>query len=174
MGAWTGTGKDGPEGVDLGFLKAHRIPVRRWTVMSAMRRSFRTRRLRLAIPGVPPGLVCRAPLGHFKSGHPPSSTQKHHRTRRHVDNGLHLPGCRRDISPTPRSPPKNLRSPPKNPSGAGSGRSEPWRRTLSSIAHSAKAHPPQSLLSERRPDPAEPTQKPAQPTKQPERSGVGP
>jgi hypothetical protein len=167
MGACTGTGKDGPEGVDLGFLKAHRIPVRRWTVMSAMRRSFRTRRLRLAIPGVPPGLVCRAPLGHFKSGHPPSSTQKHHRTRRHVDNGLHPPGCRRDISQIPRSP-------PKNPSGAGSGRSEPWRRTLSSIAHSAKAHPPQSLLSERRPDPAEPTQKPAQPTKKPERSGVGP
>ena len=106
MGAWTGTGKDGPEGVGLGFLKAHRIPVRRWTVMSAMRRSFRTRRLRLAIPGVPPGLVCRAPLGHFKSGHPPSSTQKHHRTRRHVDNGLHPPGCRRDISQIPRSPPK--------------------------------------------------------------------
>ena len=44
----------------------------------------------------------------------------------------------------------------QNRSGAVSGRSEPWRRTLTPLAHSAKAHPPQSLLSERRPDTAEP------------------
>ena len=48
------------------------------------------------------------------------------------------------------------RSPPKNRSGAVSGRSEPWRRTPQTLAHSAKAHAPQSLLSERRPDTAEP------------------
>jgi hypothetical protein len=44
----------------------------------------------------------------------------------------------------------------KRPSGAGSVRSEPWRRTAKTLAHSAKTHPPQSLLSERRTDPAEP------------------
>jgi hypothetical protein len=47
--------------------------------------------------------------------------------------------------------------PPADSSGAVSGRSEPWRRTPQPLAHSAKAHPPQSLLSERRPDAAEPT-----------------
>ena len=44
----------------------------------------------------------------------------------------------------------------QNPGGAVSGRSEPWRRTLQPLAHSAKADPSQSLLSERRPDTAEP------------------
>ena len=43
----------------------------------------------------------------------------------------------------------------KNRSGAVSGRSEPWRRTPNPLAPSAKAPPPQSLLSERRPDTAE-------------------
>ena len=47
--------------------------------------------------------------------------------------------------------------PPGDSSGAVSGRSEPWRRTPQPLAHSAKDHPPQSLLSERRPDTAEPT-----------------
>ena len=47
-------------------------------------------------------------------------------------------------SPAPRSP--------RKPSGAVSGRSEPWRRTPNPLAQSAKAPPPQSLLSERRPD----------------------
>ena len=47
----------------------------------------------------------------------------------------------------------------KNRSGAVSGRSEPWRRTPNPLAHSAKAHPPQSLLNERRPDAAEPRDK---------------
>ena len=46
--------------------------------------------------------------------------------------------------------------PTQNPSGAVSGRSEPWRRTPNPLAHSPKVHPPQSLLSERRPDAAEP------------------
>ena len=47
---------------------------------------------------------------------------------------------------------------PKRPSGSGSGRSEHWNvNTLTSLAHSAKAPPFQSLLSERRPDTAEPT-----------------
>ena len=46
---------------------------------------------------------------------------------------------------------------PKRPSGSGSGRSEHWNvNTLTSLAHSAKAPPFQSLLSERRPDTAEP------------------
>ena len=45
----------------------------------------------------------------------------------------------------------------QNRSGAVSGQSKPWRRTLTPLAHSAKAHPSQSLLSERRPDTAEPT-----------------
>jgi hypothetical protein len=110
MGACTGTGKDGPDGVDLGFLKAHRIPVRRQWVASS---------------GLPP---------------------------RH--------------NPDPAQP-------TQTPSGAGSGRSEPWRRTPSSIAHSAKTHPPQSLLSERRLDPAELTKNHAAHSN-PERSGVGP
>jgi hypothetical protein len=56
----------------------------------------------------------------------------------------------RHVSPAPRSP-------AQNPSGAVSGRSEPWRRTLNSLAQSAKVNPPQSLLSERRPDAAETT-----------------
>jgi hypothetical protein len=110
MGACTGTGKDGPDGVDLGFLKAHRIPVRRQWVASS---------------GLPP---------------------------RH--------------NPDPAQP-------TQTPSGAGSGWSEPWRRTPSSIAHSAKTHPPQSLLSERRLDPAELTKNHAAHSN-PERSGVGP
>ena len=59
-------------------------------------------------------------------------------------------GTPKAVSPTPRSPPKNR-------SGAVSGRSEPWRRTPQPLAHSAKVHPPQSLLSEQRPDAAEPT-----------------
>ena len=42
-------------------------------------------------------------------------------------------------------------------SGAVSGRSEPWRRTHDPLAQSAKAPPPQSLLSEQRPNTAEPT-----------------
>ena len=42
------------------------------------------------------------------------------------------------------------------PAKAGSGRSEPWRRSLSPLAQRAKAPPPPSLLSERRPGPAEP------------------
>ena len=42
------------------------------------------------------------------------------------------------------------------PGGAGSVRSEPWRRTPKKLAHSAKTPSPQSLLSERRTDPAEP------------------
>ena len=50
-------------------------------------------------------------------------------------------------SPAPRSP--------RKPSGAVSGRSEPWRRTPNPLAQSAKAPPPQSLLSERRPDAAD-------------------
>ena len=54
------------------------------------------------------------------------------------------------------------------PSGAVSGRSEPWRRTHNPLAHSAKAHRSQSLLSEQRPDTAEPC-----PPK-PQRSGVRP
>jgi hypothetical protein len=41
------------------------------------------------------------------------------------------------------------------PSGAGSVRSEPWRRTTKSPARSAKAPPSPSLLSERRTGPAE-------------------
>ena len=45
----------------------------------------------------------------------------------------------------------------QNRSGAVSGRSEPWRRTPSLLAQSAKDHPSQSLLSERKPDTAEPT-----------------
>ena len=49
--------------------------------------------------------------------------------------------------------------PPGDSSGAVSGRSEPWRRTPSPLAHSAKDPPPQSLLSERRPDTAEPPQR---------------
>ena len=49
--------------------------------------------------------------------------------------------------------------PPGDSSGAVSGRSEPWRRTPSSLAQSAKDPPPQSLLSERRPDTAEPLQR---------------
>ena len=64
--------------------------------------------------------------------------------------------------PMPRSPAH------PNRSGAVSGRSEPWRRTPQPLAQSAKAPPPLSLLSERRPDAAEP-----RPPK-PERSGVGP
>ena len=44
----------------------------------------------------------------------------------------------------------------QNRSGAVSGRSEPWRRTPQPLAQSAKDHPPQSLLSDRRPDAAEP------------------
>ena len=56
----------------------------------------------------------------------------------------------------------------QNRSGAVSGRSEPWRRTPQPLAQSAKAHPSLSLLSERRPDAAEP-----RPPK-PQRSGVGP
>ena len=47
--------------------------------------------------------------------------------------------------------------PPADSSGAVSGRSEPWRRTLTPLAQSAKANPPRSLLSERRPDTAETT-----------------
>ena len=44
----------------------------------------------------------------------------------------------------------------KRPSGSGSGRSEHWNvNTLTPLAHSAKASPPQSLLSERRPDTAD-------------------
>ena len=61
----------------------------------------------------------------------------------------------------PRSPAR------QNRSGAVSGRSEPWRRTLNPLAQSAKAHPSLSLLSDRRPDAAEP-----RPPK-PQRSGVG-
>ena len=49
--------------------------------------------------------------------------------------------------------------PPGDSSGAVSGRSEPWRRTPSPLAQSAKDHPPPSLLSERRPDTAEPSQR---------------
>jgi hypothetical protein len=48
------------------------------------------------------------------------------------------------------------------PSGAGSVRSEPWKRTPKSLAHSAKARPPQSFLSERRTDPAEHPIRPAE------------
>ena len=40
---------------------------------------------------------------------------------------------------------------------AGTGRSEPWKRTPKPLAHSAKAPTPQSFLSERRLDPAEPS-----------------
>ena len=52
---------------------------------------------------------------------------------------------------TPRSPAH------QNRSGAVSGRSEPWRRTLNPLAQSAKDHASLSLLSDRRPDTAEPT-----------------
>jgi hypothetical protein len=41
------------------------------------------------------------------------------------------------------------------PSGAGSVRSEPWKRSPKSLAQSAKARPPPSFLSERRTGPAE-------------------
>ena len=58
----------------------------------------------------------------------------------------------------PRSP--DTAEPTKTQSGAVSGRSEPGRRTPNPLAHSAKAHPSLSLLSERRPDTAEPNQKP--------------
>jgi hypothetical protein len=44
---------------------------------------------------------------------------------------------------------------PNHPAAAGSGRSEPWRRTPYSLAQGAKADPSQSLLSERRHGPAE-------------------
>ena len=53
--------------------------------------------------------------------------------------------------PIPQSPQT------RTPAAAGPGWSEPWRRSPSPLAHSAKAPPRQSLISERRPDPAEPT-----------------
>ncbi|MEY4324889.1 MAG: hypothetical protein RIS24_1060, partial [Verrucomicrobiota bacterium] len=52
-------------------------------------------------------------------------------------------------------------APTNMPSGAGPGRSEPWKRTPKPLAHSAKALTPQSFLSERRLDPAEPPEHPA-------------
>ena len=52
--------------------------------------------------------------------------------------------------PTPRSPPKTAAE--RCRAGASLGGEH-----LSPLAQSAKAHPPQSLLSERRPDTAEPT-----------------
>ena len=58
--------------------------------------------------------------------------------------------------PTQR-PEARCRGAHKKPSGAVSGRSEPWRRTPQPLAQSAKDHPPQSLLSEQRHDAAEPT-----------------
>ena len=58
-------------------------------------------------------------------------------------------------SPSHQEPLFPLQLTPQAP--AVSGRSEPWRRTPHPLAHSAKADPPsQSLLSERRPDTAEP------------------
>ncbi len=55
-----------------------------------------------------------------------------------------------------------------NRSGAVSGRSEPWRRTPNPQRKARKFNPPQSLLSDRRPDAAEPR------PQKPQRSGVGP
>jgi hypothetical protein len=67
---------------------------------------------------------------------------------------------------------KKPRSPLKPRAERGRAGASLGRRTPSSIAHSAKTHPPQSLLSERRLDPAELTKNyAAHPN--PERSGVG-
>ena len=46
--------------------------------------------------------------------------------------------------------------PTQNRSGAGSGRSEHWKRSPQPLAHSAKAHPCPSLPASGAPDPAEP------------------
>ena len=78
----------------------------------------------VAYPGIYPGLVCRAPLGH--SGNPPSRT----------------PLQRTPSQPYPIAPPWTQRD---------LGRSAPWRRTPHPLARSAKAQPSQSLLSARRP-----------------------
>ena len=56
---------------------------------------------------------------------------------------------------TPKACQPGPAQPTQNPSGAVSGRSEPWRRTPNPLAHSPKVHPPQSLLSDRRPDAAD-------------------
>jgi hypothetical protein len=58
----------------------------------------------LPSPGFHPGLVCRTPLGHSKSG--PTHLITPHRTRRCVDSGFPLPGFPYNKNPIPRSPPK--------------------------------------------------------------------
>ncbi len=76
------------------------------------------------------------------------------------------PRAKRESSIPPPEPPQRAparsRGAPHTPSVAGSGRSEPWKRSPKSPARSAKASPPQSFLSERRTDPAERPIRPAE------------
>ena len=77
-----------------------------------------------------------------------------------------IPSAQRESPSSPELPQRaqdRSRGAPNTPSVAGSVRSEPWKRSPKPLAHSAKAPPSQSFLSERRTDPAEP------PTRQAER-----
>jgi len=108
------------------------------------------------LPGRPPGRSERSGVG------PERALEANTSTPSRKARKLILPRAySASAGPIPRSPAY------QNPSGAVSGRSEPWRRTPSPLAQSAKDHP--SL---------EPTQRPearyrgAHPKS--ERSGVGP
>jgi len=69
-----------------------------------------------------------------------------------------IPSAQRESPSSPELPQRaqdRSRGAPNTPSVAGSVRSEPWKRSPKPLAHSAKAPPPPSFLSERRTDPAE-------------------
>jgi len=71
----------------------------------------------------------------------------------------------------PENPLNPALTPRAPPAAAGTGRSEPWKRTPKPLAHSAKAPTSQSFLSERRLDPAEPSPC-TRPQRQPRHSAI--
>jgi hypothetical protein len=85
--------------------------------------------------------------------------------QRALEANTKIPRAQRESPSSPELPQRakdRSRGAPHTPSGAGSVRSEPWKRTPKSLAHSAKTPPPPSFLSERRTDPAEPPTRPAE------------
>jgi len=176
MGACTGTGKDGPDGPDGpdGALQKRSYPPHSPTPHAPMRRQW------VSSPRFP---VKQKPDPAEPTQNPGSSGMRpeqaleaiiqYPRAPREIPSSPEPP-CARRIHPAAHHPatrpPASARHPTIPRAAAGSGRSEPWRRSPNTLAHSAKDHPSQSLLSDRRSDPAEPTQNPGSSGMRPEQA----
>jgi len=101
-----------------------------------------SRTARKSLP--PPSLPASA--GPFPQSHHPTA----HLIRKTAINPTR-PGPTNPETSSQKTSAPAATQPAHTPAAAGTGRSEPWRRTLQPLAHSAKADPSQSLLSERNP-----------------------